>query len=1065
MKTISRTTLKMLDRWVRVAGVAALIGSSAAAQGKDIDLFAADNSDQTAPPNVLFLLDDSANWTATIGGTTKKVLEHEALYDVLSDPDLLPNANGTQMRVGLMHFAHSNSPKGGKVMAAVKDLDLTHQADLLCLLYDNTDCALTRAAGNEALEKTNNAPYALMMNEAYRYFAGLSPMSGTADGNHDPDAIGADGNYISPQTADACAKNFNILIGNGEPDSGEDGDAEEKLRALGGVLENDPLQVGKYDSFESNWSDEYSRFMSSTDVYKGDDDIEREVITYVIDVYDPDSNQAGTPDDPTTERDESTPGTRKWESARSWLENIATVSGGTYFQAHTATDIKDALTEIMDEIQSVNTVFASTTLPVSVNVRGTNLNQVYMGVFRPDGNKKPRWQGNLKLYQIGMDPDTGNIYLADADGNKAENLATGFIDHGARSFWTHNSVFWDFAPSGEPESGSDNPDGAVVEKGGAHQRLRDKHESAGDHTWRNLYTCTGDCSDGNSLNGYTFDASNTNITESDLGVADATEQSELIAWVRGADVDDEDSDGSTTDPRPSIHGDVLHSQPAVINYGDGQIVAYYGANDGVFHAVQGGMDEDTTDGDGRDGHELWGFIPPELFGGLKTLRDNDAAADFGDRPTFVDGTITALHIDTDNDDVVDQDIDKLYIYLTMRRGGRFIYALDVTDYNDPKLLWQRDYQDAGYGELGQTWSALEPITIKDGTSDGRHALAFGAGYDQPNDDIEPAGTTPTYDHGRGLFVVDAASGDIIWHAGHTNTHSNDAGGTVVKLGDMEYSIPSKVTTIDRNRDGFDDHIYVGDTGGQVWRVDMDDVLPSNWQVHKLADVGGGDRKRQFFHRPDVVYTDDGYDAILLGSGDREHPFNETISNRFYMFKDTHQIAAIESATDFANRGGTITESDLFDTTDNAIQDGTSSEQGTAANSLAAARGWKLELNTGEKVVSSAITLGGTVFFNTHEPAPVTEDANCVPNLGIARTYMIDFRDARATVNNDGVAGLEKSDRVRKSPGGGFLPSPTPFVVEIDGYKVPGISVGPETHKAPGVEWDRRYRTYWYKERD
>ena len=34
-----------------------------------------------------------------------------------------------------------------------------------------------------------------------------------------------------------------------------------------------------------------------------------------------------------------------------------------------------------------------------MNVRGTNLNQVYIGVFRPDANKSPRWLGNLKLYQ------------------------------------------------------------------------------------------------------------------------------------------------------------------------------------------------------------------------------------------------------------------------------------------------------------------------------------------------------------------------------------------------------------------------------------------------------------------------------------------------------------------------------------------------------------------------------------------------------------------------------------------------------------------------------------------
>ncbi len=49
-----------------------------------------------------------------------------------------------------------------------------------------------------------------------------------------------------------------------------------------------------------------------------------------------------------------------------------------------------ALREIFNEIQAVNSVFASASLPVSVNARGTYLNQVYMGMFRPDGERASR---------------------------------------------------------------------------------------------------------------------------------------------------------------------------------------------------------------------------------------------------------------------------------------------------------------------------------------------------------------------------------------------------------------------------------------------------------------------------------------------------------------------------------------------------------------------------------------------------------------------------------------------------------------------------------------------------
>ena len=61
-------------------------------------------------------------------------------------------------------------------------------------------------------------------------------------------------------------------------------------------------------------------------------------------------------------------------------------------------------------------MFASSTLPVSVNVRGTYLNQVYMGVFRPDPDALPRWMGNLK--STGWpSPARDTLFLADVNGD------------------------------------------------------------------------------------------------------------------------------------------------------------------------------------------------------------------------------------------------------------------------------------------------------------------------------------------------------------------------------------------------------------------------------------------------------------------------------------------------------------------------------------------------------------------------------------------------------------------------------------------------------------------------
>ena len=61
----------------------------------------------------------------------------------------------------------------------------------------------------------------------------------------------------------------------------------------------------------------------------------------------------------------------------------------------------------------------SASLPVSVNARGTFLNQIFMGMFRPDGDALPRWRGNLKQYQFGYDPTTDSLFLSDKNGNPA----------------------------------------------------------------------------------------------------------------------------------------------------------------------------------------------------------------------------------------------------------------------------------------------------------------------------------------------------------------------------------------------------------------------------------------------------------------------------------------------------------------------------------------------------------------------------------------------------------------------------------------------------------------------
>ena len=986
-----------------------LLGLGTTASAQDIDLFMTAGA-EAASPNVLIIIDNSANWNADIGGITQETMNRGALTSVLTqDDDLLG-----EIRVGLTQFSRGNQPRGGKILSHVRLLDEAYQTDLAWLLDKDNEGDRLGEDGPGALRQTNNAPYAMTLHESYLYFGGKPPHSGTQDGDHDPAAIS--GSVYNSPAVDNCGRNYVIVIGNGAPDSGEDNPAESRLSALGGVRSDDPISLDP-SNFESNWSDEFARFMAGTDVVP--DSIRegnQNVISYVIDVYNPDVNQ-----------------TRTFRAARAWMRSIARWGDGRYFAAHSEADIRAALKAILEELLAVNSVFASSTLPVSVNVRGTNLNQVYMGVFRPDTDSRTRWMGNLKLYQLQADSDTGTLFLADRDGNRADSPTTGFITSTATSFWTTGSDYWAFDPRGTPPSESDAPDGEVVEKGGAGQRQREAYEN--NLGSRQVFTCTGaDCGPGARL-------ANFPLEESHL-------DADLIDWVRGAnnaeDPDDEDTRAEDSNVRPSIHGDVLHSRPAVVNMEgseDSDVYVFYGANDGHFRAIQGGR------GDG-DGVELWSFIPEEFLDELDALRQNDETGTDNKR-YFVDGSIGQFR---EREGVAGATEDRIWLFPSMRRGGRLLYALDVTDPHDPRLLWRRSHEDPGFGELGQTWSMPTPTRICDPfaaectSEDYLPVVIFGAGYDA---EIEDQGITDaSRTMGRGIFVVNAETGDLIWQAGPESTSAPF--NTVVP--DMQYSIPSDPTILDTNDNGRADRIYVGDTGGNVWRVDIHDPDPSNWAVHHMAAFG---LDQKFLYRPDVVYSKPEYDAVLIGSGNREDPFDTEVTNHFYMIKDY--------ARGLTGGGDTrYDRSDLYDATDNLIQDGTEDQQIAAANELADADGWFIRMeNPGEKVVTNATTVNKTTFFNTSQPPPA-DPGSCVNNLGIARNYMVDFSDATATQGPDN---LSKRDRFKEAVGGGFPPSPVPVVVEIDGRYYEAVISGTQVHMAPGDPLDHRFRIWWNKQMD
>jgi type IV pilus assembly protein PilY1 len=199
-----------------------------------------------------------------------------------------------------------------------------------------------------------------------------------------------------------------------------------------------------------------------------------------------------------------------------------------------------------------------------------------------------------------------------------------------------------------------------------------------------------------------------------------------------------------------------------------------------------------------------------------------------------------------------------------------------------------------------------------------------------------------------------------------------------------------------------------------------------------------------------------YDAVLIGSGDREHPFDTTVVNRFYMFKDR------KTGPSGAGQP-TITESDLFDATSNVLQTASGSALSSAQNALSSARGWMLTLAAGEKVIGGAVTVGGVTYFNTNQPSSVATGA--CSNLGLARAYAVGFADATAARPLASGQAVTLAARYSVVSGGGYLPSPVSVVVQLNGKVVQGVISGTYVQTPPGAQLNWRRRLFWDIEHD
>ncbi len=335
---------------------------------------------------------------------------------------------------------------------------------------------------------------------------------------------------------------------------------------------------------------------------------------------------------------------------------------------------------------------------------------------------------------------------------------------------------------------------------------------------------------------------------------------------------------------------------------------------------------------------------------------------------------------------------------------------------------------------------------------------FGAGYDKNKDDRSSVGTDDS--EGTAIYVVDAETGDLVWKA---RGGSGGASSKVFEHSQLVDSIPSTLTVADTDGDGLTDRILVGDTGGNVWRADLKGDNTFDWKLTLVASVGrhstgaaGKASDRRFFHRPDLVPSTDSYgnfDGVLIGSGDRADPLDigGVASNFFYMIKDRNTAVGSGTANGYEHP-------DFGDVTDNCLQEG-----GSCSVNLNV--GWRLRMeDTGEKILATATTITGKVFFTTYLPQGAGSSTACAPSEGAGRLYAVGLQDASSVINYD------TSDDDPDRPDEPTTKNDRSTDLTSAGIPAEVVSIPPNKILRPDLQIDNiesvtRWRTYWYLQED
>ena len=378
---------------------------------------------------------------------------------------------------------------------------------------------------------------------------------------------------------------------------------------------------------------------------------------------------------------------------------------------------------------------------------------------------------------------------------------------------------------------------------------------------------------------------------------------------------------------------------------------YIGANDGMLHAFNAST-----------GDELWAFIPRQVAPGMWKLADRSYATK---HQYYVDGSPAFM-------DVWDGSTWRTIVVGGLNAGGRGFFALDVTNPQAPRALWEvcSDSSLCSIYDDDMGYSFGNPIITKR-ASDGRWVALLTSGYNN----VSPG-------DGKGyLYVVDVLSGNILQKisTGVGSTTRPSGLGKIAAWAD-NYFVDNTST-----------YVYSGDLEGNVWRFDLS---ASTATVKRLGiAVDGSSKPQPITAKPELGLVDDTFRVVYLGTGrylgvkDLTDPADQTPvgdsawQQSIYAFKDLDMDYGY--LRDSSNR--------LVQQTITELGGGLERTVTRNAVNWATDNGWFVDLNPGNKSPGERVTVDPQLALGTLLVATNIPGGGACAIGGDSWIYQFDYR--------------------------------------------------------------------------